>query len=66
MSASLAIQGLEPQASQYKLLETNPEELITTFQPRQVNIVVTGKGQTTWFVTDFGVGGRGTKVDDFK
>jgi len=66
MSASLAIQGLEPQASQYKLLETNPEELITTFQPRQVNIVVTGKGQTTWFVTDFGVGGRGARVDDYK
>jgi len=65
MNASLAIQGMEPLASQYKLLETNPDELIKPFQAGQVNIVVTGKGQTTWFVTDFGVG-RGTKVDDYK
>ena len=66
MNSSLAIQGLEPYASQYKKIETNPEELIKTFQPRQVNIVVAGKGQTTWFVTDFGVGGRGTRVDDYR
>ena len=66
MNSSSALQGLEPYATTYKKIETNPEELITTFQPRQVNIVVTGKGQTTWFVTDFGVGGRGTKVDDFR
>jgi hypothetical protein len=62
MSASMALQGLEPYASQYKL---PPETLIKPFQAGQVNIVVAGKGQTTWFVTDFGVG-RGTKVDDWK
>ena len=66
MNSSLAIQGLPPYGEQYKLLQTNPEELVTTFQPRQVNIVVAGKGQTTWFVTDFGVGGRGTRVDDYR
>ena len=66
MNSSLAIQGMEPYASQYKKIETNPEELIKPFQPRQVNVVVTGKGQTTWFVTDFGVGGRGTRVDDYR
>ena len=64
-NASLAIQGMEPHATSYKKIETNPEELITTFQQGQVNIVVAGAGQTTWFVTDFGVG-RGTKVDDYK
>ena len=32
----------------------------------QVGVIVTGGGiQTTWFVTDFGVG-RGTLVDDWK
>ena len=65
-NASLAIQGLEPHATTYRLLQTNPEELIKTFQSRQVNVVVAGKGQTTWFVTDFRVGGRGTRVDDYK
>ena len=66
MNSSTALQGLEPYASQYKKIETNPEELIKTFQAGQVNIIVAGKGQTTWFVTDFGVGGRGTKVDDWR
>ena len=65
-NASLAIQGLEPHATTYRLLERNPETLIKTFQSRQINIVVTGKGQTTWFVTDFRVGGRGTRVDDYR
>jgi hypothetical protein len=63
MSASMALQGLEPYASQYNL---PPDTLIKPFQSgRGVNIIVTGAGQTTWFVTDFGVG-RGTKVDDFR
>jgi len=62
MSASMAIQGLEPYASQRKL---PPETLIKVLQAGQVGIVVAGKGQTTWFVTDFGIG-RGTKIDDFK
>jgi len=62
MNASMAIQGLEPYASQRKL---PPETLIKTFQAGQVGIVVAGKGQTTWFVTDFGIG-RGTKIDDYK
>jgi len=66
MNASLAIQGMEPYATTYRKIETNPEELIQTFQPRQINIVVAGKGQTTWFVTDFGVGGRGTKIDEYR
>ncbi|MCL2878358.1 MAG: hypothetical protein FWF13_06220, partial [Acidobacteria bacterium] len=65
-NASLAMQGLEPHATTYRKLATNPEELVKTFQPGQVNIVVAGKGQTTWFVTDFRVGGRGTKVDDYR
>jgi hypothetical protein len=62
MNSSMAIQGMEPLASQYKL---PPDTLIKVFQAGQVNIVVAGQGQTTWFVTDFGVG-RGVKVDDWK
>jgi hypothetical protein len=65
MNSSMAIQGMEPLASQYRKLQTNPEELINTFQAGQVNIIVAGKGQTTWFVTDFGVG-RGTNVDEYR
>lgn len=62
MNSSMALQGMEPLASQYKL---PPDTLIKTFQAGQVNIVVAGQGQTTWFATDFGVG-RGVKVDDWK
>jgi hypothetical protein len=65
-NSSVALQGLEPHATTYRKLRTSPEELITTFQPGQVNVLVTGKGQTTWFVTDFRTGGRGTKVDDYR
>ena len=65
-NAAWAIQGVEPYAAMYKKLETDPEELITPFQPEQINIVVTGKGQTTWFVTDFGLGSVGAKVDDYR
>jgi hypothetical protein len=62
MWASMAIQGLEPYASQRKL---NPETHIKVFQPKGIGVIVTGQGQTTWFATDFGVG-RGVLVDDWK
>ena len=62
MNASMAIQGMEPLASQYK---APPDSFMKPFQPGQVNIIVAGRGQTTWFVTDFGVG-RGTRIDDWK
>jgi hypothetical protein len=63
MWASMAIQGLEPYASQRKLLETAPDTLIKPFQ--RVGIIVTGGGQTTWFATDFGLG-RGVLIDAWK
>jgi hypothetical protein len=63
MYSTMAIQGLEPYASQRKL---PPDTMIKTFQPRQIGVIVTGGGiQTTWFVTDFGVG-RGAPVDDWR
>jgi hypothetical protein len=63
MWASMAIQGLEPYASQRK---APPESLMKPFQPRGIQIIVTGGGiQTTWFATDFRVG-RGTRVDDWR
>jgi hypothetical protein len=63
MWASMAIQGLEPYASQRK---APPESLMKPFQARGINVIVTGGGiQTTWFVTDFRAG-RGTKVDDWR
>lgn len=63
MWASMALQGLEPYASQRKLIETAPETLIKPLQ--RVGIVVAGAGQTTWFATDFGIG-RGQLVDNWK
>jgi len=60
MFASMAIQGLEPYASQKKM---PPDTMIKPFQ--RVGIVVAGGGQTTWFVTDFGVG-RGELIDNWK
>jgi hypothetical protein len=65
MNSSMAEQGMEPLASQYKERKANPEKLMKPFQARQINIVVAGAGQTTWFVTDFGVG-RGTSVDNWR
>jgi hypothetical protein len=65
MNSSMAIQGMEPLATQYKERMENPEKLTKTFQAGQINIVVAGAGQTTWFVTDFGVG-RGNSVDAWK
>jgi hypothetical protein len=60
MFATMAIQGLEPYASQKKL---PPDTLIKPFQ--RVGVVVAGGGQTTWFVTDFGLG-RGELIDNWK
>ena len=65
MSASMAIQGLEPLATTYRQVTQAPDTLIKPFQAGQVRIVVTGQGQTTWFVTDFGVG-RGNSVDAWR
>ncbi len=62
MWASMAIQGLEPYASQRK---APPESMMKPFQARGVGVIVTGQGQTTWFATDFGVG-RGVLVDEWK
>jgi hypothetical protein len=65
MNSSMAIQGMEPLASQYKDRIANPEKLMKPFQAGQISILVAGAGQTTWFVTDFGVG-RGASVDAWK
>jgi hypothetical protein len=63
MYSTMAIQGLEPFASQRKL---PPNTLIKPFRAGQIGVIVTGGNiQTTWFVTDFGVG-RGTPVDDWR
>jgi hypothetical protein len=62
-SASMALQGLEPYAT-YKRMPGNT--LIKPFNPRSIQVIVTGGGiQTTWFVTDFRAG-RGTLVDDWR
>jgi hypothetical protein len=65
MNSSMAIQGMEPLASRYRDRLETPEKLMKPFQAGQVNIVVAGQGQTTWFVTDFGVG-RGNSVDAWR
>jgi len=65
MYSSMAVQGLGNLATSYKERMENPEKLMKPFQAGQINIVVTGQGQTTWFVTDFGVG-RGNSVDAWK
>jgi hypothetical protein len=64
MSTSFAAQGLEPYATWVKL---PPETMIKPFnEPKNIQIVVVGgKIQTTWFVTDFMLG-RGVLVDEWK
>jgi hypothetical protein len=63
MQATMALQGLEPQATWIK---SPPDTLIKPFNAKSIQIIVTGGGiQTTWFVTDFRVG-RGTLVDEWK
>jgi hypothetical protein len=62
-AASLAFQGLEPHATWMK---SPPETLIKPFNEKNVQIlVVGGKVQTTWFVTDFRLG-RGVLVDSWR
>ena len=62
-AASLAFQGLEPYATYMK---GPPETLMKPFNAKNVQVVVVGgKIQTTWFVTDFRLG-RGTLIDSWK
>jgi hypothetical protein len=62
-SASLAFQGLEPYSTWMK---GPPETLIKPFNAKNVQVVVVGgKIQTTWFVTDFRMS-RGESVDGWK
>ena len=64
MSTAFALQGMEPQATWVKL---PPETMIKPFyDPKGIQVVVVGgKIQTTWFVTDFMLG-RGERVDDWR
>ncbi len=62
-AAGLAFQGLEPHATWMK---SPPETLIKPFNVKSIQVVVVGgKIQTTWFVTDFRLG-RGVVVDSWK
>jgi hypothetical protein len=62
-AGSLAFQGLEPHATWMK---SPPETLIKPFNEKNVQIlVVGGKIQTTWFVTDFRLG-RGVLIDAWR
>jgi len=63
-TASLASQGLEPYATWVK---QPPETIIKPFNnPKNIHIVVLGgKIQTTWFVTDFRLG-RGVLIDNWR
>ena len=65
MAMSFATQGLEPYATWVKL---PPETLIKPFSGNDKGIqivVVGGKIQTTWFVTDYRLG-RGELVDEWR
>jgi hypothetical protein len=64
ISASLALQGLEPYAS-WKLLPG--DALIKPFNnPQGIRLVVVGgKSQSTWFATDFRLG-RGVLIDGWR
>jgi hypothetical protein len=60
---SMALQGLEPYASYLKMPK---DELIKPMTARGIQIIAVGGGiQTTWFVTDFGLG-RGVLVDEWR
>jgi hypothetical protein len=62
-SASLAFQGLEPYSTWMK---GPPETLIKPFNAKGIQVlVVGGKIQTTWFVTDFRLG-RGELIDTWR
>ena len=59
---SMALQGLEPFASYLKM----PGDELIKPMTGGIQIVVVGGGiQTTWFVTDFGLG-RGVLVDEWR
>jgi hypothetical protein len=65
MAVSFASQGLEPYATWVKL---PPETMIKPFvgQDKGIQIIVVGgKIQTTWFVTDYRLG-RGELVDEWR
>ncbi len=64
ISASLALQGLEPYATWKQL---PGETLIKPFNnPKAIQIIVVGgKSQSTWFATDFRLG-RGVRIDDWR
>jgi hypothetical protein len=64
MSTGFAAQGLEPYATWVKL---PPDAMIKPFnESKAIQIVVVGgKIQTTWFVTDFRLG-RGVLVDEWR
>ncbi len=62
-TASLGFQGLEPYSTWMK---GPPETLIKPFDAGRINVlVIGGKIQTTWFVTDFRLG-RGVLIDSWK
>jgi hypothetical protein len=62
-SASLAFQGLEPYSTWMK---GPPETLIRPFNTKNIQVlVVGGKIQTTWFVTDYRLG-RGELIDAWR
>ena len=70
MNTSMAIQGMDNPAlsslsKSYKQVKEAPDTMMKPFQAGQINIVVAGAGQTTWFVTDFRVG-RGNSVDEWR
>lgn len=62
--AGLAAQGIEPYASWYRL---PPETLIQPFtDPKAINtVVVGGRTNTIWFITDFRAG-KGVSVDAWR
>jgi hypothetical protein len=65
MSTSFTAQGLEPYAT---CVKSPPETLIKPFSSNSKGIqivVVGGKIQTTWFVTDYRLG-RGELVDEWR
>jgi hypothetical protein len=59
----MALQGLEPYAGYLNLPK---DQLIKPLTARGIHTIVVGGGiQTTWFVTDFGLG-RGVLVDEWR
>jgi hypothetical protein len=65
MSTSFAAQGLEPYATWVKLPPETPIKPFSGNSKAIQIVVVGGKIQTTWFVTDYRLG-RGELVDDWR